>query len=227
MRILLKRIPLKKRKILMRTLEHEISFRGEELIKKMGSYPIVVCGAGAIGSNLIDNMVRQGFSKITVIDDDRVEDHNRQTQVYSKRDVGTLKVQALRGIIFNNMAVQIETQKLRLTDKTVSALLPKGSLVVDGFDNAQSRGIVTDYCKRNKIDCLHVGLFQNYAEAIWNEQYRLDGDSKGSDVCEYPLARNVILLAVSVATEVIIRFIATGKKEQYTITLGDFKIFGF
>jgi len=211
----------------MRTLEHEINFRGEDLMKKIGSYSIVVCGAGAIGSNLIDNMVRQGFTRITVIDDDRVEDHNRQTQIYSRRDVGSLKVQALRSIVFNNMSVQIEAQKLRLTEKTVSSLLTKGSLVVDGFDNAQSRGIVTDYCRKNGIDCLHVGLFQNYAEAIWNEQYHLDGDSKGADICEYPLARNVILLAVSVATEVIIRYIATGKKEQYTITLGDFRIYGF
>jgi len=208
----------------MRTLEHEIVYRGEAAVNKLGAAPIIVCGAGAIGSNLVDNLVRQGFKSITIIDDDRIEDHNRHTQVWQRRDVGSLKVAALKSHAFNSMGVSIEDKKVRLTSESVEGLLKKGSLVVDGFDNHASRKSVTDYCKANNIECLHIGLYQNYAEVIWNDNYLVPEDAKAADVCEYPLARNVILLAIAVSTEVIIRYILDGNKEQYTITLKDFCI---
>lgn len=208
----------------MRVLEHEIVYRGEDAMEKLAKTPIVVCGAGAIGSNLVDNMVRQGFQNITVIDDDRIEDHNRHTQIWQRRDVGSLKVAALKNHVFNAMQVTITPQQLRLTEGTAKKLLPKGSLVVDGFDNSASRQVVQDYCRSAGLDCLHVGLAENYSEVVWDEYYQVPRDSQAADVCEYPLARNNILLAVAVATEVLLRYVTTGVKDQYTITLKDFRV---
>lgn len=206
----------------MRILEHEIVYRGEDVVEKLSKTPIVICGAGAIGSNLVDNMVRQGFRSLTVIDDDRIEEHNRHTQIWQRRDVGSLKVAALKNHCFNIMQVSIIPQNMRLSEGTVNKLLPKGSLVVDGFDNSTSRQIVQDHCRSKDIECLHVGLAENYAEVVWDEYYRVPGDSRAADVCEYPLARNIVMLSVAVATEVLIRYIVTGTKEQHTITLKDF-----
>lgn len=208
----------------MRVLEHEIVYRGEEAIEKISKIPLVVCGAGAIGSNLVDNMVRQGFRNISVIDDDRIEDHNRHTQIWQRRDVGSLKVAALKNHCFNTMQVSITPQQLRLSEGTTKKLLPSGSLVIDGFDNSSSRQVVQDYCRSQGIECLHVGLAENYAEVVWDEHYRVPGDPQTMDVCEYPLARNTVMLAVTVATEVILRYVIAGVKEQYTLTLKDFKI---
>jgi molybdopterin-synthase adenylyltransferase len=44
------------------------------------------------------------------------------------------------------------------------------------------------------------------------------------DVCDYLLARNLVMLAVAVACEVVINFIARSEKQNYTITLSDFAI---
>lgn len=55
---------------------HEEIYRGKDLISKLGKYKITVCGVGALGSNLVDNLARQGFSNFKVIDMDRVESHN-------------------------------------------------------------------------------------------------------------------------------------------------------
>lgn len=202
---------------------HEEVYRGNRILEKIESFRVFVCGCGAIGSNLIDNMARQGFRNITVVDMDRVEDHNRNTQIWGRRDVGQLKTKALVNRIFNDMAIPVLTTSIKVTEDNIDKLLKGLTFIVDGFDNTESRKLVTDYCKVHKIDCLHVGLNAGYAELIWNEQYTVPKKS-GTDVCEYPLARNVVLLAVSVATEVIIRYIVKGIKESYTITLGDFKI---
>jgi len=210
----------------MKTLTHEEKFRGEDLLKKMAACPIVMCGCGAIGSNLVDNMVRQGFGNIKVVDFDRIEDHNRHTQIWTKRDLGQLKAMVLKNAMYNVREVVLEVETKKLDSSNISKVLPPAlskTLVIDGFDNQDSRALVMDWCLRHKIDCLHVGLSKDYAEVVWNEQYRVPRDV-GADICEYPLARNIILLATTVATEVVVRYLAKGIKKNYEISLGDFQI---
>src|ERR1051326_7733940 len=61
---------------------HEALYRGQEAIAKLGQAQITICGAGALGSHLIDTLARQGVRRLTVIDMDRVEEHNIGTQIY-------------------------------------------------------------------------------------------------------------------------------------------------
>ena len=208
----------------MNTLVHEEKFRGEALLKKMAEQEFIICGVGAIGSNLVENMIRQGFKKFTVIDFDRVDDHNRHTQTYGRREIGQLKVMALRNKMHEMMGVQIETVSSKLEATNIKKIFKPGAIVVDGFDNSESRRLVTGYCDSNKITCLHAGLYKDVAEVHWNGGYRVPDPVKGLDVCEYPLARNNILMAITVATEVLIRYLDKGVCENYAITLGDFKI---
>jgi len=208
----------------MNTLVHEEKFRGQDLLKKMAEQEFIICGVGAIGSNLVETMVRQGFKKFTIIDMDRVDDHNRHTQIYGRRDIGQLKVSAVKARIYDMMGITIEAESKKLEANNIKKLLTAGSIVVDGFDNSESRRLVADHCRANKILCLHAGLYKDYAEVHWNDGYRVPEPVKGLDVCEYPLARNVILMAITVATEVIIRYLEKGIFENYSITLGDMKI---
>lgn len=98
-----------------------------------------------------------------------------------------------------------------------------GGLVIDMFDNSTSRRMVQEHCRSLGLPCLHVGLHADYAEVIWDEHYRVPQDVAG-DVCDYPLARNLILLAVAVASEVVVRFAIHGRREDYSLTLRDFSI---
>jgi molybdopterin/thiamine biosynthesis adenylyltransferase len=213
----------------MRTFVHEEVYRTEELMNKIHASNLIICGVGAIGSNLVDNLSRQGFKNILVIDMDRVDDHNRNTQIYGRRDIGQLKTAALKNRVFTDMGVTVQEFSKKLDDSNIKKAIcfkdPKQkNLVIDGFDNTESRQLVTDYCRKNKIECLHVGLFQNYAEVIWNEFYRVPKNTAAMDVCEYPLARNVVILASAVVSEVIVGWISTGVKNNYYITMKDLKI---
>jgi molybdopterin-synthase adenylyltransferase len=172
-------------------------------------------------------MIRQGFKKFSVIDFDRIEDHNRHTQLWGRRDVGQLKTAALKSYAFNSLGVILDDIPKKLDLETVAKLLKKETLVIDGFDNVESRKIVTDHCHKNNIQCLHVGLYKDTAEVTWNKIYRVPDAVKGLDVCEYPLARNIIILAVATATESVIRYLSKDIEESYTITLKDFKISKF
>src|SRR5512135_2373965 len=115
---------------------HEGMYRGKEVLNKLGQLSLTLCGVGALGSLLADNLARQGFRHLTAIDDDRVELHNVGTQLYRQEDVGAFKVDVLRGHCFRATGIEIDAINKRLSEGTVSKLLRGASLVVDTFDNS-------------------------------------------------------------------------------------------
>jgi hypothetical protein len=44
------------------------------------------------------------------------------------------------------------------------------------------------------------------------------------DVCDYPLARNLVLLVIAVASEIVVRFALGGARQDCSVTLRDFAI---
>src|SRR5207253_9606025 len=100
-------------------------------------------------------------------------------------------------------------------------LLQESNLVIDTFDNSASRRLVQETCRVLRLPCLHVGLHADYGEVIWDEHYRVPQDVAG-DVCDYPLARNLVLLVVALASEVILRFVLEDARQNWSATLRDF-----
>jgi molybdopterin/thiamine biosynthesis adenylyltransferase len=207
----------------MARFQHEQVFRGPDAMTKIASAELLICGAGALGSNLAVNLCRSGFRKISVIDKDRVEEKNVGTQVYSLDDVGGKKADILRNIIFREVGEEISVQSVELTERNVGKVLKGAKLVVDAFDNTASRKLVYDFCREHSIACLHTGVNESYGEIRWNENYRVPSDA-GLDVCDYPLARNLILMVVAVASEVLVNYFLNDEKRNYSITLGDLQI---
>lgn len=202
---------------------HEAIYRGADQVAKLAGQQLTICGAGALGSNLADNLARQGFRQLRVIDRDRVEEHNVGTQLYGESEVGAWKVEVLRQRLFRATGIEIEAIRKELTDRSAKGLLQDGGLVIDTFDNSASRRLVQEQCRALHLPCLHVGLFADYGEVIWDERYRVPKDVDG-DVCDYPLARNLILLVIGVASEILLRFVLSGVQQDVSITLRDFSI---
>ena len=202
---------------------HEEIYRGAAVLTKLADVRVTLCGAGALGSNLADTLARQGFRTLRIIDCDRVEEQNVGTQTYGLADVGASKTDVLRNQLFRAAGVEVEAFHKELDERNARKLLKGSDVVVDLFDNAASRRVLADFCGAEHLPCLHAGLFADYGEVIWNEQYRVPGDAEG-DVCDYPLARNLILLTVAVTAETLVRFVAAGEKGNWSITLGDFGI---
>jgi molybdopterin/thiamine biosynthesis adenylyltransferase len=202
---------------------HERIYRGPDLLARLESTAVMLCGAGALGSLLADNLARQGVRRWKVIDRDRVEQHNVGTQLYGESEVGAWKVEALRTRLFRAVGVEIEPVAKEFTDRNAKGLLKGSGIVIDAFDNAAARRLVQEHCRAAALPCLHVGLNADYAEVFWDEGYRVPNDV-GADVCDYPMARNLVMLAVAVASEALIRFVLDGSKGGWSVTLRDFAI---
>src|SRR5262245_27480217 len=201
---------------------HEEIYRGAESVAKLAERQLTICGAGALGSHLADNLARQGFRRVRIIDRDRVEEHNVSTQIYGAADVGAWKAEVVRSRLFRAVEIEIEAVTKELSKLNARSLLKDSDIVIDTFDNSASRRLVQQQCRDSEISCLHVGLYADYCEAIWDEHYRVPNDVAG-DVCEYPLARNLVLFAVALGSDLVLRYVLADKKQNFSGTLSDFK----
>lgn len=205
------------------TFHHEQLYRGGDVITKLSQLRLVICGVGALGSNLADTLVRQGMTKLRLIDHDRVEEHNIGTQVYALSDIGQHKADALRKHLFRVAGVEAEAVRKELKAANAEALLKDADLIIDVFDNSGSRQLVQDFARSSKAAALHVGLFADFGQVAWDESYRVPKDVAG-DVCDYPLARNLIVITAAVGAESIVAFAGTGQRKSWSITLRDLAI---
>ncbi len=198
-------------------------YRTPALMTQVKDLSVTVCGAGALGANITENLARAGFGKLVAIDRDRIEERNLSTQPYYKSDIGAYKVKILSNTLYRALGVTVDGRAKELTATNAPQLLRDTTIVIDTFDNSVARQVVKDYCKQAQLPCLHVGLASDYAEVIWNDIYRVPSPAN-DDVCDYPLARNLVMLAVAVACEVLINFVASGQQQSFTVTLGDFAV---
>lgn len=74
----------------MDTTKH-IDFFNPQKVKE----EVHVIGAGAIGSNLSEQLVRLGFEKIHLYDFDTIESRNITNQTYKEKDIDKKKIEAL------------------------------------------------------------------------------------------------------------------------------------
>src|ERR1041384_8284947 len=123
---------------------HEAIYRGAAELAKLAELRLTICGAGALGSLLSDNLTRQSMKHLSVIDRDRVEEHNVNTQLYGSSDVGAWKVEVLRQRLFRATGIEIDAQRKELTERNARTLLQESDLIFDTFDNSASRRLVQE-----------------------------------------------------------------------------------
>lgn len=203
---------------------HENLARGGDLMTRLRTSRIVICGAGALGGNLCEQLARMGAENLAVIDDDRVEEHNLSTQPYRRDDVGQLKAKMLANGLYRGLGIAVRGHARRLEADNAETLLEGADLVVDAFDNPPSRALVQTTARELGLVCVHAGLSgDGYGEVIWDARYRVP-EAVGDDACDYALARNLVMLTVAVTSETVLAYLGDGSQRDRSITLGDLTV---
>ena len=181
---------------------------------------VVVCGVGAAGSNFLLNLINTHPGlEYTCIDDDVVELRNYEagTQPYGKGDLRRPKVQALQRIVQAQRGVRIQGKQTRIKTSADIASYAGGNssvLIVDAFDNPESRNLFLDLGDGWNI--MHVGFSALLTgTVIWNETWeRMESSPSDAeiDVCQMHMARPFIHALSAMAAIVAAKFIETGEK---------------
>ncbi|MFW5793981.1 MAG: ThiF family adenylyltransferase [Bacillota bacterium] len=209
-------------------LNHETLFRSEEIMEKRSNLKVFVLGLGALGSNLIPFLIRNGYKNITGIDFDRIEKHNIGNQFYSQQEVGRKKSQILKNKIYRELGIAIDTIDKKIQEVS-SSYLEGYDLFVDTFDNWESRGYFQELWRKffkDSSDLIHSGMSPTgYSQIKWDENYNIPKDYKEElDVCDYALSCNLVYFTVSLLSESINTFCDKNLKTDYSFTLNDLKI---
>lgn len=130
-----------------------------------------IIGCGAIGSTVAENLVRFGLTKITLYDFDRVEDKNIANQIYTSKDIGMYKVDALARYLMDinpDLKGNLRVVKEGYTNQRLSGYV---FLAVDNID------LRRQICETNQDNRYIKGVFdwrmrltdaQHYA-ADWSD----------------------------------------------------------
>src|SRR5256885_6497537 len=143
-------------------------------LEPFASRAITICGAGALGGNLAETLARMGFSRIKIIDKDRVEMRNLSTQPYSRAEIGSPKARAIANMLYRAVQAKIDPVIAELTTANAATLLQGSELVVDAFDNRAGRGAISTTTQALSIPCLHIGFSHDglYGSGLWEPGYQ-------------------------------------------------------
>ncbi len=91
-------------------LDHErLNFsQQKKIFNPSFAKPIVVLGAGSVGSQVVVMLAKIGLTDITAYDGDAVESHNIPMSAYGNSDLGMYKVLALKDLVFRQSGVEIK-----------------------------------------------------------------------------------------------------------------------
>ncbi|MBM7559412.1 ThiF family adenylyltransferase [Marinitoga litoralis] len=131
--------------------------------EKLQKSKVLVVGAGGLGSNVLQHLVRLGIGEIYIYDDGVLDmpDLNRQI-LYTPEDIGKEKVfVAKEKLLEINPDVEIHIHNERVLEKTD---LPDVDIVIDCFDNFESRKIIDKKIHEKNIPLIHGGVERFYGQ---------------------------------------------------------------
>ncbi len=181
---------------------------------------IVILGVGALGSNTAV-LCRSLDATLVFVDFDKVESKNLLAQAYVKQSLGKNKAEALKLQLLNFHGVKAEAFGVRLTRENVEQLTRDAGLIVDCFDNAESRKIVSEHARAKGLALVHAAISGDGSFGIvrWDERFVPDAeDQAGQATCEGGEHLPMIGLLSATLARTIQDFVA--KKDQRDSMVG-------
>ena len=126
-------------------------FRQQDIVRPdQLSTPILVIGAGGIGSPTVLALAKMGCSNIRVYDPDTVERHNIPNQLYRVGDVGEYKVNALQEIVRSYTGTTIYPVVAHYESQ------PLAEIVISAVDSMETRKRIWGTVKESLITRLYI-----------------------------------------------------------------------
>lgn len=116
-----------------------------EVIARLQAAKIGIAGAGGLGSNCAQMLVRTGFIKFKVADFDCIESSNLNRQFFFSHQIGLPKVEALRdNLRLINERIEMEAMQIKIDQDNVAGLFADCDVVVEAFDKPEYKKLLVE-----------------------------------------------------------------------------------
>jgi molybdopterin/thiamine biosynthesis adenylyltransferase len=183
---------------------------------------IVIIGVGQLGSHLL-LAGRNWEGSIKVVDFDKVEMKNTQSQFHSKLGLRRNKTISIQQAMQGMFGIRIETVPHRLTTDNADQILGDATLVIDCTDNFNAREVIQNFVRAKGIACVHGALDANgtFGRVVWDEHFKADAEGvEGEATCEDGETLPFGMLTASMLAVATQNFLRTGKKHSFQISHG-------
>ncbi len=127
----------------------QIDIAGQE---KLNNAHVVIVGLGGLGSPVAMYLATAGIGKLTLIDDDQVDQSNLQRQIiHNQNSMGKSKVTSAKETLKAlNSDCSVKTIDKRLNEEELQILLSGVNVLVDCCDNFETRFLLNRVCFKTK-----------------------------------------------------------------------------
>lgn len=200
--------------------------------KLMKNKKILILGLGGIGSNVFNILLRSGFERFIIVDNDIVEISNLQKQyIYNKCDVGKSKISILekKAIKYNKNVKIISFNRFIKNERDLYPFIKKADLVISTMDkpSRKIRRIVNSVCVKENKPVIFAGFSEHYGMigpfVIPNKTACLVCNDKKT---EFELIENrkiipsygpLCLAISSIISDEVINFFTKFKKKEFNL----------
>ncbi len=121
---------------------------------------VCVIGCGGLGGGLIENLVRTGVGKLTVVDSDVFDVTNLNRQVLSNEtNIGSSKAtEAASQMKLINSDVEITPIQAEITKENCRKIIAGHDIVIDAVDNINTRRILEEACETERTILIHGAI---------------------------------------------------------------------
>lgn len=134
---------------------------GEEGQRQIRKGRALLCGCGALGSVLADQLVRAGIGFLRIVDRDFVDMTNLQRQVlFDEADVESnlpKVIAASKKLNAINSEVEIDPIVANIDSSNILKLLDSVDIILDGTDNFETRFLINDASLETGIPWINGG----------------------------------------------------------------------
>ena len=109
--------------------------------KKLQSARVLVIGAGALGNEILKNLVLLGFERIVIVDLDKIEESNLSRSIlYRSNDVGSYKAEAAaRSVLALAPNAKVKGLVANVVQDCGLGIFAWSDVIIAGLDNREAR----------------------------------------------------------------------------------------
>ena len=180
---------------------------------------IVIVGAGALGSHLV-LLARNWKVNICVVDFDRIESKNIQSQFHTNMGQGKNKAKALQQMMQGMFKLRISAFSSKLVRNNQITLLCEKDLIIDCTDNFEARNTIQEFARDFEVDCVHGCLSADgsLGRVVWTEHFKPDKEgTEGEATCEDGQNLPFHALVSAVIAQVVQEYLENGEKKSWQV----------
>jgi adenylyltransferase/sulfurtransferase len=182
-------------------------------VEKLSDKNVLIVGVGGLGCTVANLLARLGIN-LTLVDYDVVSQSNLERQIlFDKDDLSKKKVVVAKKKL--EQFTNINSIDDGIAKDNIARLIPKNiDLVIDCTDNASTRLIINDYCKKNYINWIYSAAVCDIGAIYFIDNknngpcYRcINQEKSGETSCQTGVLNSLVVMVASMTVNIAVNYL--------------------